>query len=325
MSNAGSTWVVFVHCKISYIGKMVNLFENSPKLPQFGFVGTIATIVLFLLLVAGLLVAVHYLVTTFWCSKKPSNSFEAFEDEAKDPKAKDPVKEITDRTAELTSLQDQIDTDLQALDDAADSTCEITKQIEDSYVSNAAAPTDEAEYQMPPDVQKDRQTKRNQRSKTRFQTEKKRYSAVKGTTPVYECFADAEAQDTIVAAESDLRSTMDDITRVMDTAEMKAAAAKGSALQSLLGFNAGYLKKGVSTITEGFADALTGKALLDAADALITKGKDLHTAVVNITAAVKQQQVAAKGVFQKSKDLQDGKVNPDDSAVASSKFKASPS
>jgi hypothetical protein len=118
---------------------------------------------------------------------------------------------------------------------------------------------------------------------------------------------------------------MDDITRIMDTAEMKAAAAKGSALQSLLGFNAGYLKKGVSTITEGFADALTGKALLDAADELIAKGKNLHTAVVNITAAVKQQQVAAKGVFQKSKDLQDGKVNPGDSAIASSKFTASPS
>jgi len=252
-------------------------------------------IILLILGTAYVFVGVKYLLTTFWCT-------EGFVD-------KDPYGQ---RIKALQKMRDTLTKDLEALDDAADAACDVTKQIEDSYVSNNSAPTDESEYQMPPDIQKERQQKRNIRTKKRFEDEKKRYSVLKNTDPIYECFEDADK-----AKEDELRSELEDVQRILDTAEAKAVAAKGLRLQSLLGFNAGYLKKGASTATEGFA---TGSALLAAADDIIAKGNAVHAEIVNITKAVKNQQAIAKGVLQKSDNLQNGKVSQQDSAAATSKF-----
>ena len=255
-------------------------------------------IVLLILGTTYLFLGIKYLLSTFWCT-------EGFED-------KDPVGQ---RIKALQTMRDTLTKDLEALDDAADAACDVTKQIEDSYVSNNSAPTDESEYQLPQDVQADRQQKRNARTKKRFEEEKKRYSVLKNTEPIYECFEDKDADDT-AAKEEELRSEIEDVQRILDTAEAKAVAAKGLRLQSLLGFNAGYLKKGVSTVTEGFA---TGSALLAAADDLIAKGNAVHAEIVNITSAVKTQQAVAKGVFQKTQNLQNGKVSDQDAAAAASK------
>lgn len=253
-------------------------------------------IVLLILGTTYVFVGVKYLLTTFWCT-------EGFADA-------DPVGQ---RIKALQTMRDTLTKDLEALDDAADAACDVTKQIEDSYVSNNSAPTDESEYQMPPDIQKERQQKRNIRTKKRFEDEKKRYSVLKNTDPIYECFEDAAKEK---EKEDELRSELEDVQRILDTAEAKAVAAKGLRLQSLLGFNAGYLKKGVSTVTEGFA---TGSALLAAADDLIAKGNAVHAEIVNITSAVKTQQAVAKGVFQKTQNLQNGKVSDQDAAAAASK------
>jgi hypothetical protein len=252
-------------------------------------------IVLLILGTTYLFIAIKYLLTTYWCT-------EGFED-------KDPVGQ---RIKALQTMRDTLTKDLEALDDAADAACDVTKQIEDSYVSNNSAPTDETEYQLPQDVQTERQQKRNARTKKRFEDEKKRYSALKNVDPIYECFEDAAA-----ATEDDLRAEIQDVQRILDTAEAKAVAAKGLRLQSLLGFNAGYLKKGAATVTEGFA---TGSALLAAADDIIAKGNAVHADILTITAAVKTQQAVAKGVFQKTQNLQNGKVSDQDAAAAASKF-----
>jgi len=249
-------------------------------------------IVLLILGTTYLFIGIKYLLT-FWCT-------EGFVD-------KDPVSQ---RIRSLQTMRDTLTKDLESLDDAADAACDVTKQIEDSYISNNAAPTDENEYQMPKDVQADRQQKRNTRVKKRFEEEKKRYSVLKNADPIYECFEDA-------AKEDELRAELEDVQRILDTAEAKAVAAKGRRLDSLLGFNAVYLKKGVSTVTEGFA---TGDALLAAADDLIAKGNAVHAEIVKITNAVKTQQAIAKGVFQKTQNLQNGKVSEQDAAAATSKF-----
>ena len=251
-------------------------------------------IVLLLLGTTYVFIGIKYLLT-FWCS-------EGFADA-------DPIGQ---RIKALQTMRNTLTKDLESLDDAADAACDVTKQIEDSYVSNNSAPTDESEYQLPPNIQKERQEKRNVRTKKRFEEEKKRYSVLKNTDPIYECFEDA-----VKAKEDELRSELEDVQRILDTAEAKAVAAKGLRLQSLLGFNAGYLKKGVSTVTEGFA---TGSALLAAADDLVAKGNAVHADIVKITTAVKNQQAIAKGVFQKTQNLQNGKVSEQDSAAATSKF-----
>jgi hypothetical protein len=255
-------------------------------------------IVLLILGTTYLFLGIKYLLSTYWCT-------EGFSEE-------DPIGQ---RIQSLQSLREMITKDLDALDDAADAACDVTKQIEDSYVSNNSAPNDETEYQLPQDVQADRQQKRNTRTKKRFEDEKKRYSVLNNKDPIYECF-EGKAEEEAVATEDDLRAEIEDLQRILDTAEAKAAAAKGRQLQSLLGFNAVYLKKGASTVTEGFA---TGSALLAVADDLITKGKAVHAEIVNITAAVKTQQAVAKGVFQKTQNIQNGQVSDQDAAAAAAK------
>lgn len=303
---------------------MVNLLglkaANSIK---FDSLGKMVAIVFFLLIVSGLLVTIQSLISKYWCSS--FTSYEGFEE--------NPKEAILQRTKDLQSLRELIMQDIEALDDAADASCDITKQVEDSYVSNNSAPSDPDEYQMPPDIQKERQAKRNKRSVNRFKEEKKRFSALKNMAPVYECFEDAVAEkvasdDTIKEAEEELRAEISEIKRILETAEAKAIAAKGASLQSLLEFNAVYLKKAATTVTEGFAIAtapLTGAALLAAADELITNGNAVHMDVVNITAAVKTQQDVARGVFQKTKDVQNGQINPADAAKAANKSTSVPS
>jgi hypothetical protein len=283
---------------------------------KFDSLGKMVAIVFFLLIVSGLLVTIQSLISTYWC--KSFTSYEGFEEK--------PKEAITRRIKDLQSLRELIMQDIEALDDAADASCDITKQVEDSYVSNNSAPSDPDEYQMPPDIQKERQAKRNKRSSARFNEEKKRYSALKNIAPVYECYEDAG----IGEAEEELRSEITEIKRILETAEAKALAAKGASLQSLLEFNAVYLKKAASTVTEGFAIAtakapLTGAALLAAADEIITNGNAVHMDVVNITAAVKTQQDVARGVFQKTKNIQNGQVTEADAAKAAKKSTSVPS
>jgi hypothetical protein len=301
---------------------------------KFDSLGKMVGIVFFLLIVSGLLVTIQSLISNYWCregfEEKPKEATEEKPKEATEEKPKEVIKtnkeDILKRTRDLQSLRELIMQDIESLDDAADASCDITKQVEDSYVSNNSAPTNEDEYQMPPDIQKERQAKRNKRSSARFNEEKKRFSALKNLAPVYECYEDAG----IGEAEEELRAEITEIKRILETAEAKALAAKGSSLQSLLEFNAVYLKKAASTVTEGFAviipkAPLTGAALLAAADEIITNGNAVHMDVVNITAAVKTQQDVAKGVFQKTKNIQNGQVTEADAAKAAKKSTSVPS
>jgi len=214
-----------------------------------------------------------------------------------------------------------VQSDLEQLDDSADATCDITKDIEDNYVSNNSAPTDENEYQLPKDQQDARIKKRKQRAAERFKNEKKRFSAVKGIAPIYECFENAEKKG---ATEDDLRAVIVEVERLMDTAELKAAATKGQALESLMAFNAGYLKQGADAITEPFENQRTGQDLLDYADSLIAKGARLHNAVLIIVREVKKQQSVASAIFHKSQSIQNGQISEADTKAAASKVTGPP-
>lgn len=260
--------------------------------------GSFASIVFFLLIVVGIILAVQTIIQKYWCYTRSVGTYEQFAEEEKP----DPFQQRIDT---LVSLKETLTADLDTLDDNRDASCNITKQVEDSYVSNNAAPTDESEYSMPKDVQETRQRQRNDRAKKRFEAEKKRYSELQKVAPVHECFATSSSED-------ELRSAIEDVERLIESVKMNS-------LQSLLGFNAVYLKKGAATVTESFANAFSGLALLAKADEVIKKGNALHAEIGKITAAVKTQQAVAKGVFQKTSDLQKGQVNASDVAAASSK------
>ena len=319
-------------------------------MPIGGFFGTGFIVAVFIAIGVGMILVVQYILHTVWCDTRPANAYEHFEDKAKNTieakEPKEPVDPIQSRIDKLKQLQDMMQGDLEHLDDSADATCDITKQIEDNYVANNSAPSDENEYQLPRDQQEARVKKRKQRAVGRFQTEKKRFSAIKKMQPLYECFEDAVAatkdavaatKDAVAATkdaagtkkqtatEDELREEIAEVERLMDTAELKAAATKGQALESLMAFNAGYLKKGADTITESFENPRSGQGLLDYADSLINKGIKLHNAVLIIVGEVKKQQMAAAAIFQKTNSLQNGQISEADSARAAAKVTIPPS
>ena len=298
----------------------MNFFNsNLPKAPLGGFFGTAFIVAIFIAIGVGMILIVQYILHTVWCNGRPTNAYEHFEDK----KPENPINPIQLRINKLQKLQDMIQSDLEILDDSADATCDITKQIEDNYVANNSAPSDENEYQMPKEQQETRARKRKDRAMSRFTTEKKRFSAVKNMVPLYECFEDASTKDD--ATEDDLRDEIAEVERLMDTAELKAAATKGQALESLMAFNAGYLKKGADTITESFENPRSGQDLLDYADSLINKGMKLHNAVLIIVGEVKKQQSAAAAIFQKTNSLQNGQISEEDSARAAARLTTPPS
>jgi hypothetical protein len=223
------------------------------------------------------------------------------------------------RIDRIRAIKDQLEADLESLSTSADDVCAILKQVEDAYVQNSAAPSSEDEYSLPKDVQERRMADRRRRAVIGFKDRQKQYVALNGGTPLYECFEGGEPSDAEVAAVlDDLNVEVKELTVVMDTAELKMATVKGDQIRSLLGFNAGYLKKAMGGITapagkEGFAD---GSKLFAKADELIGKALALHTMVVSLRRDVELQQRAAGGIDKKAGDLSQGTITEGDKAAA---------
>jgi hypothetical protein len=260
-------------------------------------------VTLICVVVSIIILTIKWVLKTFWCVEHFDGG-----------PASDPIMK---RVLALQTIRDTIISDLDELDDAADSACEINKQIEATYVANNAAPEDPvAESQLPNDVQTKNKARRTARAQQRFKEEKKRFSSLHNAAPVYECFAD------VGATEEDLRVLIGSIQQLMNSAEAKAAACKVTGVESLVGFNAKY----VGPTTEGFDTGsagcavpvaaptitLTGAELLAAADDLITKGNTVHMAIQLLVATVKAQQKSATQMNQKSQNLQNGQVSAAD-------------
>ena len=223
------------------------------------------------------------------------------------------------RIDRIRSIKGQLEADLENLSTSADDVCSILKQVEDAYVQNSAAPSTEDEYSLPKDVQERRMADRRRRAVIGFKERQKQYVALNGGSPLYECFEGGASDAEVAAVLDDLNVEVKDLTVVMDTAEVKMATVKGGQIRSLLGFNAGYLKKAMGGITapaqgkEGFAD---GSKLFAKADELIGKALALHTMVVSLRRDVELQQRAAGGIDRKAADLSQGNVTEGDKAAA---------
>jgi hypothetical protein len=219
------------------------------------------------------------------------------------------------RIERIRAVKAQLEADLESLSTSADDVCAILKQVEDAYVQNSAAPSSEDEYSLPKDVQERRMADRRRRAVVGFKERQKQYVALNGNKPLYECFASNEE---VANALDDLNVEVKELTAIMDTAEVKMATVKGDQIRSLLGFNAGYLKKAIGGITapapkEGFADS---SKLFAKADELIGKALALHTMVVELRRDVELQQKAAGGVDRKAGDLMNGNVTEGDKSAA---------
>lgn len=229
---------------------------------------------------------------------------------------------IQQRLQGVRKVRAMLETAIEDLGIAGDDTCDILKQIEERYVGNAAAPSDETEYALPPELQQRRQADRRTRAQARFQEEQRTYAALHGAEGVLECFAGrGSATDADVAAAEDaLAAELEDLTTVLDTSEIQMTLQKGRKIQSLLGFNAKYLQKGLESTrraVEAFvSDPNRGGALLARADDLIGRASSVHTQLQDIKTAVAQQKRAAAELNRASVRVAAGNLTAGDLQAA---------
>lgn len=254
------------------------------------------------LLIAGIIT----LVRSARCSAADTIRYEPFEPSATDGR----LTAIKQRISDLRAATDLVQTALDDMNDAAEETCNIMKEVEEVYVGNSSAPPDESEFNLPAEQQKQRRADRERRAKLRFAEERKLFGSITGK-PVLECFvaSDSDVQE----AETELSFMVNEATAILDNAEVKIAAEKKEKIRSLLNFNARYLKKAVNAATaEGFWADLKGPALLSKADELLGKAKTLFAEIQELKRDVKLQRQAVKGLTKKASNLADGKFEAND-------------
>jgi hypothetical protein len=247
-------------------------------------------------------------------SSRVGNVYEHFEASSADGL----LVEYTKRIPQIRAIKEQLEHDMETLNDLADDTCNIMAQIQDTYVGNTAAPSDEEEYNLPQAQQKKLQENRRRRGILRFEEEKKQYMALNQRKTILECFS-ADAND-LAEAEQTLSDEVSELLTIIDSAEVRIAAEKGEKIDSLLGFNAKYLKKALDTATvEGFFQELKGTALIAKADELIGKAITVHDKLVILKKKVAQQKLAVKSLTVQAANLEKGNISPVIADIAISK------
>lgn len=241
-------------------------------------------------------------------SNSKSNVYERFETED------DQLAAIKKRIQGIQTIKENIQSDLDDLNDAADDTCNIMKQVEDSYIASVSVPSDDSETDLSVEMQRRRDADRNARAKRRFEGEKRMFVALHKQAPLLECFS--ASPDDVANAEQELRDQVDEMTLLLDNAEIKLAAEKGAKVNSLLAFNAQYLKKAVDAITvkEGFWSELRGAALLSKADELIGIALSFHESMQALKQSVSIQKKTAAALNKKKRELDQGNFAPSDIA-----------
>ncbi len=293
-----------------------NLFQTAKNITKKELPPIVGSILYYILSATAAILAIFVIV---WFVKRMTGHaerigtvYEHFESGADGL-----LVEYKKRIPKVKSIKEQLERDMETISDMADDTCNIMAQIQDTYVGNSAAPSDEDEYNLPKAQQEKLQENRRRRGILRFEEEKKQYMALNQRKTILECFS-ADADD-LAEAEQTLSDEVSDLLAIIDSAEVRLAAEKGEKIDSLLGFNAKYLKKALDTATvEGFFLELKGTALIAKADELIGKAITVHDKIMMLKAKVAQQKRAAKSLNVQAANLEQGNVSPviADTAVA---------
>lgn len=160
----------------------------------------------------------------------------------------------------------------------ADETCAIMKTVEEKYIMNGSQFANAADYELPR-AEQDRKIKQRQSlAKARFTDQQAMYSAVNGQKPLLECFyAD---NDDVASAEAELNRELNELEKILDTAQVKAAALKKEKAAMSLGFSLKYLTDAVKSLqeqkAEGFYAELRGAALIARADEILGKASAMR-------------------------------------------------
>jgi len=260
------------------------------------------------------------------CVESRPNAFEQFE-------GGPTLSEYTDRTLKLEAARDALSDDISELDDLVDETCGVVGHVKEAYVGNNSAPLDDTENSLPKDVQMKRMERRKVRAAKRFDDEKAIFGTIAKKT-LLECFADgadakaeaaaeeaAEKDAATADAKRDLAVAVDEVTRVLDAVQVKAALLKSQQILPTLQFTGKQLKKageGVASAPpmnmEAFESSVgnpskktpSGAQLIASADALLTRAGTIKKTVQDLKVAVQEQ----KDVIKAMKDAQSRGIAP---------------
>jgi hypothetical protein len=292
---------------------MIN--TNIKGLPPF--VGSIGFIILIVGVVAIVITSIIALIRYNTCSPHPGY-YEPFEDTGLSKS----ISDMRARIQHIQGIKDSLSTTMEEVNDAADDTCDILKQIEDSYVSSGSAPSDETEYSLPQATQDKRMAERKKRAEKRFTTEESVFKSV-SKRQLLECFANndqaeetKDLTDEAAATQQELTDELSELQTLIDNAEIQAAVNKIDQINARLMFNAPYINKGLKSVTEGFDDdqPITPDALIAKADVAIAKALAVREQLTAVKDAVEKQKYVSRLLNQKRENLQNGNVDESDLA-----------
>lgn len=284
-----------------------NLFQtakHAAKRPLPPIVGSIIVYIIGATLAILLIVAIVTFVKRVVGKTRDGAVYEHFEASSNDGL----LIEYKKRIPRVQSIKDQLEIDMESLNNMSDDTCNIMSQIQQIYVGNSVAPVEQEEYNLPEAEQKKLQESRKRRAILRFEHEKKQYMALNNKKTILECFS--ADQDDLAEAEQTLSDAVADLINIIDSAEVRLSARQGERIDSLLGFNAKYLKKALDSATvEGFVQQLKGTELIAKADELIGQAITVHNKVLDLRKQVDQQKRAAKSLNVQAANLDNGEFN----------------
>lgn len=222
------------------------------------------------------------------------------------------LAQLKSRIESITAAKNKVEDAIASLNDTADETCNIMKELEQVYVGNSAAPSDPSEFSLPSAIQEKRRADRERRAVSRFAEERALFSAA-AQSPILECFS---AGNSVAEAETELAGLCDEITVALDSAEVKMMDVKKQKIRTLMDFNGRYLKKALNTATaEGFYSELRGPALLVKADTLLGKASTIYDDIMTLKNDIKLQRSAVNQLTKRGTDLQAGNYKPADIAA----------
>jgi len=278
-------------------------------------VGKVIAYLLAFLFITLVCAGIVLFIRSMTCAKdQPVNLYEHFDD------SDSYLKNLKKRIPKVKKASETIQNDLDILGESADDTCNIMNNVEETYISSKAIPSDDSEFELSKEVQQKKMDRRQARAKKNFQLEKDAFVKT-NNAQLLECFTDDSSADDIADAEEELNDAIGELTRLLDGAEMQMAIEKAKKTWFSLLFNAPYLKKAIDATTpktsENFENQKGGE-LLSKADELVGKANTLHVAIVEFVKKVKEQKTVAGALNKKSADLQNGKVDQSDIDTATS-------
>ena len=278
-------------------------FESKipdPKLMNYDILVEFGGVAVLFLIGMLVLSGVIYIVKQRMCAESDGkNYYEHFES----PNDWS-VSAIRSRIDKIVNLKEGLLAYAEDISILADETCMIMKTVEDKYVRNASQLKNEEDYEKPRDEQDRMIKQRETLAKKRFAEQQSMYAAVNGQKPLLECFyAD---NDDVASAESELNLQLNEMEKILNTAEVKAAALKKEKIGTTLGFSMNYLSDAVKSLetpkVEGFYSELSGPALIAKADAMIGKAASLKNELEDLRRQIDKQNDMIRILNSKQKN-----------------------